>query len=96
MLHPWIAYRIGNVWSKHSRLSHNEKYMFRGSEEPLYQFAQQYSEDYKVDYFIFGHYHTTADLTLPGGPRLLLLKDWMLSSPYISFDGTQLNTGQNK
>ena len=24
MLHPWIAYRIGNVWSRHSRLSHNE------------------------------------------------------------------------
>jgi UDP-2,3-diacylglucosamine hydrolase len=96
MLHPWIAYRIGNVWSKHSRLSHNEKYMFKGSEEPLYQFAQQYSEDHKVDYFIFGHYHTTADLTLPGGPRLLLLKDWISSSPYISFDGTQLNTGQNK
>jgi UDP-2,3-diacylglucosamine hydrolase len=96
MLHPWIAYRIGNVWSKHSRLSHNEKYMFKGSDEPLYQFVEEHSMNNKADFYIFGHYHTTADITFPGGPRLLLLKDWMSSSPYISFDGTQLNTGQNK
>lgn len=96
MLHPWIAYRIGNVWSKHSRLSHNEQYMFKGSDEPLYQFVEEHSMNNKADFYIFGHYHTTADITLPGGPRLLLLKDWISSSPYISFDGAQLNTSQNK
>ena len=96
MLHPWIAYRIGNVWSKHSRLSHNEQYMFKGSDEPLYQFVEEHSMNNKADFYIFGHYHTTADITLPGGPRLLLLKDWISSSPYISFDGTQLITDSNK
>ena len=96
MLHPWIAYRIGNVWSKHSRLSHNEQYMFKGSDEPLYQFVEEHSMNNKADFYIFGHYHTTADVTLPGGPRLLLLKDWISSSPYISFDGTQLITDSNK
>ena len=95
MLHPWIAYRIGNVWSKHSRLSHNEEYVFRGAEESLYKFSENYSTENKVDYFIFGHYHAAADETLPGGARLLLLKDWMTSSPYISFDGSNLNTSTN-
>ena len=95
MLHPWIAYRIGNVWSKHSRLSHNEHYTFKGPEEPLYQFSEQFSKENKVDYFIFGHYHTTADETLPGGARLLLLKDWMSSSPCICFDGSELITSTN-
>ena len=96
ILHPWIAYRIGNVWSKHSRLSHNEQYMFKGSDEPLYQFVEEHSMNNKADFYIFGHYHTTADIILPGGPRLLLLKDWISSSPYISFDGTQLITDSNK
>ena len=96
MLHPWIAYRIGNVWSKHSRLSHNEKYVFRGQDEPLYRFAAGYETENKVDYFIFGHYHSDADVTLPGGSRLALLKDWISSSPYILFDGQQLITDNNK
>ena len=96
MLHPWIAYRIGNVWSRHSRLSHNEGYIFKGPEEPLYQFAAGYDTEHKVDYFIFGHYHSEADVTLPGGSRLLLLKDWISSSPYVCFDGTDLLTDNNK
>ena len=94
-LHPWIAYRIGNLWSKQSRLSHHEQYMFRGADESLYQFSEKYSQDNKVDYFIFGHYHAAADETLPGGARLLILKDWMSSSPYICFDGIELKTDTN-
>ena len=73
LLHPWIAYRIGNVWSKHSRLSHREQYEFRGEEEPLYKFAAEYQKENKVDYYIFGHYHSSADTEIPGGARLLLL-----------------------
>lgn len=96
MLHPWVAYRIGNIWSRHSRLSHNEQYVFRGESEPLYQFAEGYSKDNKVDYFIFGHYHSQADTALPAGARLILLKDWMSSSPYICFDGSELITDNNK
>ena len=96
MLHPWIAYRIGNIWSKNSRLSHHEQYVFKGEAEPLYQFADGYSKDIEVDYFIFGHYHSQADITLPAGSRLVLLKDWMSSSPYICFDGSKLITDNNK
>ena len=86
-LHPWFAYRLGNTWSRHSRLSHNEEYMFKGEEEPLYRFASDFERSYKVDHFIFGHYHTEVDVELPGGARLHILKDWMQGSPYICFDG---------
>lgn len=96
MLHPWIAYRIGNVWSKHSRLSHHERYEFKGENESLYKFATGYLQSNDVDYFIFGHYHTPADVPLQGGSRLLLLKDWMSSSPYICFDGTELHSDNNR
>ena len=96
MLHPWFAYRLGNVWSKNSRLSHKEEYQFKGESEPLYQFAQAYLKEHKVDYFIFGHFHSAVDTVLPDGCRLLMLKDWMTSSPYICFDGTDLITDNNK
>ena len=96
MLHPWFAYRLGNVWSKNSRLSHKEEYQFKGESEPLYQFAQAYLKEHKVDYFIFGHFHSAVDTVLPDGCRLLMLKDWISSSPYICFDGTDLITDNNK
>lgn len=89
-IHPWLAYRLGNTWSRHSRLSHNEEYVFRNEEEPLYQFAAEYETAHDVDCFIFGHYHASVDLTLPGGTRFMILKDWINASPYICFDGEKV------
>ena len=90
MLHPWIAFRFGNNWSKSNRLSHNVNYAFKGEEEPLYKFAQEYSSENKVDYFIFGHYHDDVCMDMPSGAQLRILKDWMGSSPYLCFDGENL------
>ena len=87
MLHPWIAFSLGNGWSKGNRLAHEDIYEFKGPEEPLYKFAEEYSSENQVDYFIFGHYHAAVDMILPSGARLLMLKDWMDGSPYICFDG---------
>ena len=87
MLHPWIAFRLGNTWSRHSRLSHDEVYIFKGEDEPLYQFVAEYERNHEVDYFVFGHYHASVDMTLPQGARLLILKDWLSGSPYLMFDG---------
>ena len=89
MTNPWIAYRIGNAWSRHSRLSHDEVYEFKGEEEPLYEFVREYEKEHAVDYFIFGHYHAHVDMPTPAGARLLVLKDWISSSPYIVFDGSE-------
>ena len=89
-LHPWIAFRFGNGWSKNNRLAHDVKYEFGGENEPLYKFALDFGSKNNVDYFIFGHYHCQVDMTMPSGARFLILKDWINSSPYLCFDGTDL------
>lgn len=83
-LHPWIAFRLGNGWSRHNRLARHEEYVFKGESEPLYKFALGFLRDHEVDCFIFGHYHADVDMMLPGGQRLVLLKDWIQSSPSLS------------
>ena len=91
MLHPWIAYRLGNTWSRHSRLSHHEEYVFKGENEPLYKFVAEYEKTHAVDYFLFGHYHAHVDMQTPAGARLLVLKDWISSSPCIMFNGSSIS-----
>ena len=66
------------------------KYEFGGENEPLYKFALDFGSKNNVDYFIFGHYHCQVDMTMPSGARFMILKDWIASSPYLCFDGTDL------
>ena len=90
MVHPWIAFRLGNNWSKGNRLARKVEYAFKGEEEPLYKFALDFSRSNDVDYFVFGHYHVDVSLELPSGASFNILKDWIESSPYIRFDGESL------
>ena len=87
LLHPWIAFRLGNGWSKSNRLSRHEEYVFKGEDEPLYKFAAEYEKTHKVDHFIFGHYHCGVSMKTPGGATFNVLKDWMSGSPYLYSDG---------
>ena len=83
MLHPWIAFRLGNNWSKGNRLARQEEYVFKGERESLYRFAAEYEKTHKVDCFIFGHFHAEVSMKTPKGADFLVLKDWISSSPYI-------------
>ena len=94
-LHPRIAFWLGRGWSRHSRLARNEQYVFRGAEEPLYKWAEEFSSQTHVDCFIFGHLHAQADLTLPSGARLIVMKDWMDQSQYWYFDGILVGVGHS-
>ena len=82
-LHPWFAFRLGNGWSRKSRLGKNIGYTFQGEEEPLYKFCASFPEP--VDYFVFGHYHCSVDLPV-GSARLLILRDWLTASNWMVFD----------
>ena len=96
-LHPWLAFRFGNSWSRRNRLRHKGDYVFRGKDEPLYKFAEEYSSRNAVDFFIFGHFHTDVNLKLDTGARLVLVRDWFKTSPYLLWDGeslTRLELGQ--
>ena len=87
-LHPRIAFAFGNCFSRKTRLNHDEGYVFKGEDEPLYRFCEEFNaarED-KVDVFIFGHYHCRVDMELHSGARLLMLKDWMDGSSVLCLD----------
>ena len=90
-LHPWFAFRLGNGWSKRSRLGKSIGYAFKGEKEPLYQFCAGFnaqraaSGQPAVDIFLFGHFHCAVDLPV-GEARLLLLQDWITVSNWMVFD----------
>lgn len=84
-LHPRWAFAIGTGWSKRSRLAKNEEYIFKGKEEPLYRFCEEYMKKTPVDIFLFGHYHCLTDVPV-GNARLLIMKDWMDRDSWIIFD----------
>lgn len=86
LLHPWLAFRLGNGWSRNNRLSRHEEYVFRGEEEPLYKFAVEFEKCHKVDHFVFGHYHVDVSMKTPGGADFTIIKDWMSGSPYLCVD----------
>ena len=84
MLHPRIAFGLGNGWSKSNRLARHQEYVFKGEEEPLYKFAAEFEKDNKVDGFIFGHYHCEVSMKTPAGADFVILKDWIDGSPFFS------------
>ncbi|MBQ9310091.1 MAG: UDP-2,3-diacylglucosamine diphosphatase [Bacteroidales bacterium] len=89
-LHPWFAFRFGTDWSNSNRRKHGG-YKFRGAEEPLYKFCVEQCAAQPADYCIFGHFHDSVDLTLPGGERLIVLKDWIGGGEHFAcFDGETL------
>ena len=83
-LHPWFAFRLGNGWSRRSRLGKNITYSFKGASEPLYQFCAAFPEP--VNYFIFGHYHARADMPVADKARLVLLGDWITAPNWLVYD----------
>ena len=90
-LHPWFAYRLGNGWSRRSRLGKTDAYVFKGADEPLFKFCESFGAQRSaeglppVDYYLFGHYHCEVDLPVGKG-RLMMLKDWISSSNWFVFD----------
>lgn len=89
-LHPRIAFALGRAWSSTKRKSRKHRYHFRGTGEPLYRYCNDIAGEYHVDYFIFGHYHCPVDMPVERGGRLLIMDDWLDCSPYIVFDGNEL------
>jgi len=85
-LHPRIAFRLGNGWSKKSRLAKNISYIFRGEDEPLYKWCARNAK--KAEFFIFGHYHSRVDVPVKKS-RLLILGDWITSPNWIVYDAEE-------
>src|SRR5574344_1632406 len=103
-IHPRWAFGWGYAWSKHTRLAktdHNgyTQYAFKGKDEPIYKFAQAFGNNYsaehpdhKIDYYIFGHFHTPTREELPDGSTMYILGEWINICDYIVFDGETLTS----
>ena len=84
-LHPWIAFKWATGWSSRSRNEKPISYVFKGKEEPLYKFCQDFQHHSPVNYFIFGHYHSRVDMPVDGA-RLLVLGDWITTPNWIEYN----------
>ncbi len=88
LLHPDLAYRLALMIS-HKRDACNKKPVFKGNKEWLLQFAEQYSADKKIDYFIFGHRHLPISQKITKS-HVFILGDWIKNFTYAQFDGQKL------
>ena len=96
LLHSRIAFMFGSGWSRKRRLKYGSSYNFRGEEEPLYKFANEFGKDKKIDYYIFGHIHSPAKIDIPSGGTMYVLGAWMKDRDYLNFSGRTISGGSLK
>nr|WP_293834066.1 UDP-2,3-diacylglucosamine diphosphatase [uncultured Arsenicibacter sp.] len=96
-VHPDVGIGLAHAWSRHSRLTNNEKGedKFLGEErEWLYQYCLEVERVQHHDAYIFGHRHLPLDLAVPPASRYINLGEWVFAKTYAVFDGqsVQLKT----
>lgn len=95
-LHPRWAFGFGHAWSRHNRLSKGESYQFRGADEPITKYAEDFQKSLpdreKIDYFIFGHYHYKSQYALENGGEMFILGEWIHHCDYLVFDGSTVES----
>lgn len=88
-LHPDVSLRIANAWSRHSRISNNEKGedTFKGEDQEwLYLFCKETENIQHHDLYIFGHRHLPLDLPVRSNSRYINLGEWVNDSRYFRFN----------
>lgn len=85
-VHPGATFSVAHRWSKHNRLTKGTTYKFKGAEEPLYRYAEDFEKQNKVDYFVFGHLHTPGNIKTSGGAEFYILGEWIHGCEYLVFD----------
>jgi len=90
LIHPDLAFNLGYKWASHSRKiksGHDDEYKFKGMDTPVCQFADEYGQNKKIDYYIFGHFHTPGETDIPSGGHLFILGEWVNAPSCVIFDG---------
>jgi len=85
-VHPRWTFSFARRWSKHNRLSKNERYDFREVGKSVIDFAEKFGRENNIDYFIFGHYHAPAQIELSYGGKLEMLGEWINDNDFLLFD----------
>ncbi len=91
-LHPNIAFWMGHLWAKKSRLAKGtEPEISKGSEfEANVSFAKKYLKTDAIDFFIMGHRHVMMDEEVAPGSRVIMLGEWFNYYSYAVYDGEKL------
>lgn len=85
-IHPRWTFALAHSWSKSNRLAKGGIFKFKGEEEPLYRYACDMERREKVDYFVFGHFHTPGEIKTPGGSGFYVLGEWINGCEYLCYD----------
>ncbi|MDD3200851.1 MAG: UDP-2,3-diacylglucosamine diphosphatase [Bacteroidales bacterium] len=87
MLHPRCVFNFARGWSLSRRKRYEGKYYFRGKEDNLYKFANEFGKGKEIDFFIFGHLHSPAEIDIPSGGKMYILGGWIKGGYYLYFSG---------
>lgn len=87
-IHPRWALPIASAWSSSNRLAKGSIYKFKGEQEPLYKYSAEIEKSTKIDYFIFGHFHTPGEAITPNGAKFYILGEWIHGCEYLMFDSS--------
>lgn len=93
LIHPTIAMALGNAWSRNNRLARREQYVWKGEQEPLVRYARAVLTRRHVDFFIFGHFHVSADYPLgqkegaaeASAARIIMLDSWIYNDNFFVY-----------
>lgn len=90
-IHPrWtIPFALG--WSHGSRANDSFPHYMGEGNEYLEEFAKEYSQTHKIDYFVFGHRHIMLSKEIGNNSHLIMLGDWLHFCSYAVFDGTEMH-----
>lgn len=89
-IHPRWTVPFALWWSRGSREGDAYPRYLGEGKEYLEVFAENYSGEPPVDFFIFGHRHIMLDKPLSNGSRIVILGDWIHFCSYAVFDGENL------
>ena len=95
-LHPDLGARLGNYFSRRSRLSklasaHQPDVSFEKEKEMLFQYANKKAVlNPEVDYFVFGHRHIPLQMPLNDKAELIILGDWISHFSYAVFENGKI------
>lgn len=85
---PCLGDALGFSWAAVSRRREMvDPVEYKGeANEPMVQFAKEYSKTHEVDYFIFGHRHIELDLQISPRTRVVILGDLFRQGTYACLD----------
>ncbi|GAB4235014.1 MAG: UDP-2,3-diacylglucosamine diphosphatase [Ekhidna sp.] len=87
-LHPNAGISMAHFWSRKSReADEKSNYKPEGDEEPLFHFSSEVESKEHHDFYIFGHSHQSAELSISANSLYLNLGDWIKESKYLEYDG---------